>query len=223
MQSRLFFAKLSNMKSIKGEGSANCPNGCEPFDAEFWSLIRGDIDAELKEALLGGELNLIRCPECGMFFYHDRNIIYFDPSSELLALVSPNGSKGDFEKIKEKMKQDFILLKTNLKSLSINYDPFYLSGLEELKAMLEYEDKITWESEVVAAYSAQKGYKIAALKRAEARLKGYPFYIPVEGDEYCKESVIKASKEVLKENPSLFLLNALINDLLQGKDLPSRI
>ncbi|MDR0952747.1 MAG: CpXC domain-containing protein [Elusimicrobiota bacterium] len=211
------------MKSIKGQGQANCPNGCEPFDAEFWTLIRGDQDTELKAALLGGELNLLRCPECETFFYHDRNFIYFDPSIELLALVSPKADKKDFDKIKTQMQKDFKLLKDNMTSLSIDYDPFYLAGLEELKAMLEYEEHITQESEVIAAYAAEKGYKIAALKRYGARLKGYPFYIPVDGGDYNAASVLSAAREILKINPSWHLLTALEKDLKAGKPLPEKI
>jgi hypothetical protein len=208
------------MKSIKGEGRAACPNGCEPFEAEFWSLVRGDTDAELKDALLGGELNLISCPECGMFFYHDRHIIYFDPPLELLAFVSPNADKKDFAKEKEKMQADFRLLKENLKSMDISYDPFYLAGLEELKAMIEYETKVTEQSEVIAAYGAQKGYKLAPLKKALARVKGYPYYVPVAGGEFTKEAALKAAKDILNENPALTMLGAFVKDISEGAPLP---
>ena len=56
------------MKSIKSSGRIACPEGCEGFEAEFWTLIGADEDEGLKQALLGGELNLFRCPECGKFF-----------------------------------------------------------------------------------------------------------------------------------------------------------
>lgn len=211
------------MKSIKGEGIANCPNGCEPFEAEFWTLIRADHDTELKEALLGGELNLISCPHCGEFFYHDRNIIYFDPSIELLAFVAPTGEKENFAKVKEQMVKDFKMLKDNLTSLSINYDPFYLSGLEELKSMLEYEETITLQSEVVAAQSAAKGFKLARLKPAAARVKGYPFYIPLQGDDFSRDSILSAVSALNAANPALTLLAALAKDIKEGKDLPEKI
>ena len=211
------------MKSIKSEGSAICPNGCEPFDAEFWTLIGADEDEDLKQALLGGELNLVKCPECGKFFYHDRNIIYFDPPSQLLAFVAPSCDKKDFEKTKTKMQADFKLLKDNLSSMNIDYEPFYLCGLEELKAMLEYETKVNEESEVIAAFTAQQGFKLAPLRRAAARVKGWPFYIPVAGAEYNKENILKASKEVLAQNPGLGLLAAFVKDISAGAQLPPRL
>ena len=55
------------MKSIKNDGAACCPNNCEPFEVEYWSLISADQNPDLKEAALGGELNLVQCPECGTY------------------------------------------------------------------------------------------------------------------------------------------------------------
>ncbi|MDR0734514.1 MAG: CpXC domain-containing protein [Elusimicrobiota bacterium] len=211
------------MKSIKSSGSAVCPDGCEPFDAEFWTLIGADEDESLKQALLGGELNLVRCPECGKFFYHDRDIIYFDPPAQLLAFVAPNAGKKDFDKVKAKMQADFKLLKENLASLNIDYAPFYLRTLEELKAMLDYEAKISEQSEVIAAFAAQRGFKLAPLRRADARANGWPFYIPVAGADYNKEAVLKASKEVLAQNPDMGLLAAFIKGISAGEPLPPRI
>jgi hypothetical protein len=183
-------------------------------------LIRADKDENLKQALLGGELNLIACPECGKLFYYDENIIYFDISAELMALVSPKSDKKNFEKIKNKMRRDFKLLKDNLKSVDIDYEPFYLCGIEELKSMAEYETKITEESEVLSALSAQLGYKLAALKKSSARLKGYPFYIPVSDGQYNRDSALKAAKEILKINSSMRLLEVFVKDISSGAQLP---
>ena len=206
------------MKSIKGEGSVNCPNGCEAFDAEYWTLVRGDKDVELKESLLGGELNLVSCPTCGEMFYHDRDIVYFDPPKELLVFVSPKAEKDKFDEVKKKMQKDFEFLRKNLSEMNISYSPFYLAGLEELKALLDYDEHCACQSEVIAAVAAQKGFKLAALQPSYARVKGYPLYIPVARDKYDAEHVKEAARAVLAENPALTLLAALLKDLQQGKN-----
>lgn len=211
------------MKSIKSEGSATCPNCGEVFDAEFWTLVSASDDEALKQSLLGGELNLVSCPSCGKFFYHDRNIIYFDPPAELLAFVSPDGDKNDFEKIKQKMQTDFQTLKANITSLNIDYEPFYLCGLAELKAMADYETSITEESEVLAVLCAQMGYKLAAIKKSAARVKGWPFYLPVDGDNYTKDAVLKAARQVIAANPNMHLLAAFVKDIRAGAELPQRL
>lgn len=210
------------MKSIKGEGSVNCPHCEESFDAEFWTLIRGDEDLELKDALIGGELNLVSCPSCGHFFYHERTIIYFDPTIELLAFVW-GGREEDFEKHKAQMKKDFELLKNNLTSLHIDYQPFYLKSLAELKAMIEYEDFTRTQSEVIATLAAENNFKVIALKPSVARVSGFPFYAPIYKEEYTLENFTKAASELLKQNSALNMLKVMLDEVKKTSKLPAQL
>jgi uncharacterized C2H2 Zn-finger protein len=210
------------MKSIKGEGSVNCPHCEEVFDAEFWTLIRGDVDLELKDSLIGGELNLVSCPSCGNFFYHERTIIYFDPTIELLAFVW-GGREEDFEQHKTQMKKDFELLKNNLTSLNINYQPFYLKSLAELKAMIEYEDFTRTQSEVIATLAAENNFKVIALKPSVARVSGFPFYAPIYKEEYTLENFTKAAQELLKQNSALNMLKVMLDEVKKTSKLPAAL
>ena len=56
------------MASIKGTAAVTCPNKCEEFEAEVWSFVRGDEDPGLKDAIIFGELNVVRCPHCDAIF-----------------------------------------------------------------------------------------------------------------------------------------------------------
>ena len=210
------------MKSIKGEGSVNCPHCDEVFDAEFWTLIRGDADQELKDSLIGGELNLVSCPSCGNFFYHERTIIYFDPTIELLAFVW-GGKEEDFEKQKSQMQKDFELLKNNLTSLNIDYQPFYLKSLAELKAMIEYEDFTRTQSEVIATLAAENKFKVIALKPSVARVSGFPFYAPIYKEEYTLENFTKAATELLKQNSALNMLKVMLDEVKKTSKLPAAL
>lgn len=210
------------MKSIKGEGSVNCPHCEESFDAEFWTLIRGDEDLELKDSLIGGELNLVSCPSCGNFFYHERTIIYFDPTIELLAFVW-GGKEEDFEKQKSQMQKDFELLKNNLTSLNIDYQPFYLKSLAELKAMIEYEDFTRTQSEVIASLAAENKFKVVALKPSVARVSGFPFYAPIYKEEYTLENFTKAAAELLKQNSALNMLKVMLDEVKKTSKLPAQV
>ncbi len=208
------------MKSIKGQGTTTCPNGCPSFDAEFWTLICPETDAELKDALLGGEINLVCCPHCGEFFYHDRTIIYFSPQTQFLALVSPAADGAKFTQTKARMQKDFLTLKKSMSSLQIDYEPLYLDGLERLKEEVEKEELRLIQSEVICAVAEQKGYCAKALSRVEARSKNYPFFIPVKDGQYSRGNILAAAQDILKENPALVLLEALIKDIKQDAPLP---
>ena len=54
--------------SIKGSFKAQCPSCKESFDADFWTVVRGDQDQDLKEALIDGELDMLMCPGCSHIF-----------------------------------------------------------------------------------------------------------------------------------------------------------
>ena len=90
------------MRSLQNEEAAHCPQGCEPFDVTYWSLVRVDENDDLKGAILGGELNLVRCPECGTYFHHDGEIIYFEAPAELLVFVFSPKDKARADELTEK-------------------------------------------------------------------------------------------------------------------------
>lgn len=168
------------MRSLQNEAAAHCPHGCEPFDVTYWSLVRGDENEDLKSAVLGGELNLVHCPECGHYFHHDGELIYFDGPAELLAFVFSPKDKPREAELKAKMDADYQVIKnTLLKELHLDYPPVSLFGLEELQHLLHHEEETTAESEVIAAAAATQGFEIARLKPAYARQHHFPLYVPV--------------------------------------------
>ena len=153
------------MKSIKNEAAARCPNHCEPFDVEYWSLVSADQDPDLKSAALGGELNLVQCPQCGTFFHHDGDLIYFDAPSELLVFVFSEKDRQREPELLARMQKDYQLIKnTLLKQLNMDYPPVSVFGLDALKEILHKEETLSYESEAVAATAAALGMKVVRLK-----------------------------------------------------------
>ena len=172
------------MKSIKNSDVFKCPNGCEDFEHEFWSLVDAASGPELKESALGVELNLIMCPSCGVYFHHNNNLIYFDSSTKFLVFVFDAGERGNEKDLKEKMRHDYELIKNSLaKEVNLSGAPVCVFGLDELKNLIEQEEFFARESEVVAASSASAGYKIATLDVSYARANGYPFFVPVKSEQ----------------------------------------
>lgn len=209
------------MKSIKAQGRAKCPNHCEEFDVEYWSFVRADEDPDLKTAALGGELNLVCCPECKTFFHHDGNLIYLDAPNELMIFVFSHSDKAQEAALAAKMKADYQTIKQALSNtLHLDYQPFYVFGLEGLKQILEQEEKMRSESEVVAAASAAAGCRIVRLKPGYAREKRFPFYVPApEGDGPNGYAV--AAHKVLKQGVQSLLLQNFLDQMSQeGASLP---
>ncbi len=210
------------MKSIKNEGAAHCPHHCEPFDTEYWSLVSADQDPDLKAAALGGELNLVRCPECGAFFHHDGDLIYFDAPAELLVFVFSEKDREKEPELLARMQKDYGLIKnTLLKQLHMDYPPISVFGLEALKHLLQEEEKNGFESEVVAAASAVEGFSVVRLKPSYARQHHFPFYVPAPASGQSANDYAVAGAKVLKSGLVSPLLRHFVDKMSEdGAEAP---
>lgn len=202
------------MKSIQNEGAVSCPKHCEEFDAEYWTFISGDDNPELKEAILGGELNLFRCPSCGDFFHYTGTVVYYERSADLLVFVFPHEEKAKEQELAAKMRRDYEAIKdTVLKDMP--YAPFYVFGLDGLKEVLLKEQERSFESEAVAAACAAAGYPVVRLRPGYARKEGFPWYVPSAADAAPNEFAVAACK-VLKSGLKSPLLQHFMDKMSEG-------
>ncbi len=183
------------MRSIKLQETLNCPNGCDSFEADRWTFVNVTHNPELKDAVLGGELNLYCCPQCSTFFHGDSDLIYLDEQSSLLVFVFSDKNRQDQGELLEKMRRDYATFKDTLfKQLKLDSEPMYVFGLEELKEVIDKEQQRTDESEAIAAAAAAQGLKVAQLKPEWARKCNFPLYTAAGADETAKSFAGSARK-----------------------------
>lgn len=204
------------MRSIKLTDTVTCPQGCEPFEAERWTFINATQDPELKEAILGGELNLFCCPECQSFFHGDTDLIYLDEEMQLLVFAFSSKNRRKRKELAAKMEQDYKLLKDTLfKQVHLDVGPMYVFGLEELKEVLLREQQRTDESQAIAAAAATLGFKVACLDPQWARENDFPLYTAAGADETAK-AFAECARKVLQEGLRSPLLKRFA-DQMQGE------
>ncbi|MHB0996447.1 MAG: CpXC domain-containing protein [Elusimicrobiales bacterium] len=75
--------------ATKGVFRVECPHCGEGFDADFWTVVRGDRDQEVKELILSGEFDILMCPKCETMFQHEEPFLYIDPGKDIMAFVMP--------------------------------------------------------------------------------------------------------------------------------------
>lgn len=183
------------MRSVKLTETVTCPHGCGPFEADRWSFINAGQDPQLKDAILGGELNLLRCEQCHHFFHSDSDLIYLDEDAQLLVFVFARCSRAKQKELMDKMQQDYQLLKDTLfKQIHLDFGPICVFGLEELKDVIEKEDQRNDESQVIAAAAAALGLQVARLVPQWARENDFPLYVPAGTDETAKSFAGSARK-----------------------------
>ncbi len=188
----------------------------------MWSLIRADEDPELKDTILGGELNLVLCPDCGKLFYCPASVIYLDPPVDLAVFVFPEDA--DRSTMEEKIKEEFALVKEGLlQELKMHSEPVIFFGVEPLKEFLDNEQFLRDEGDITEYAAAELGLKTMGLRPALARENGWPYRIPAEQGAVSVKSVLSACEKVLAVYKNLARLEkfraALAKDPKLAKEL----
>lgn len=66
-----------------------CPNCKQPVTADVQQLFDVNVDPQAKERLLGGAVNVVRCPHCGYQGNLATPLLYHDPAKEFLLTYFP--------------------------------------------------------------------------------------------------------------------------------------
>jgi hypothetical protein len=70
-----------------------CPSCRTPFTAGVFSIIDLGANPELRQALLGGQVNLALCPQCGAGGSLSAPLMVHDPENEFLGVLVPSQAR----------------------------------------------------------------------------------------------------------------------------------
>lgn len=183
-----------------------CEHCGESFRGTVWVAIHAGQDPELKELLLGGELNLVSCPHCVHVAFHERFLIYQEPAAELVVYVYPEASRAQESELQKMMLSGFREAQVLLPEKErLPYDPILLFGLEELIEMLQREEAIADQSQVAQAICKENQLQTVLLKPSRARALQSPRVIPYVGStaKPTRAEVEAGIERLLKLDPVL--------------------
>lgn len=161
------------------EREITCPACKQPVEVEVWSAMNVQDDPELKDLLLGGEINIAECPACKETFYVDSFVLYHDPANEIMAFVFPMGDEMPRETLAEKMSADFEATQATLDPADrLVYGPLCFKGLNELVEFVEKDEEVALQGEVAEAIAAEQRLPIRKLRPSEARHQNVPRVLP---------------------------------------------
>ncbi len=199
--------------SIKGNIEAKCPSCGERFEADIWTVIRGDQDKRLKEALMDGEGDLLMCPACSGVFPSEQMFIYLDPGMELMVFVMPESSTDDKEKLLAKMRLDYeAFMASSAKEAAMTFEPLYHFGSGMLSDLLRRDLDMEEETDVMNFMASERGFKSVPIRAGFARERDIPFSLPCAGCP-CRDHALKAVRAILADNDALVRVKNLLNIL----------
>ncbi|MCB4790559.1 MAG: CpXC domain-containing protein [Elusimicrobia bacterium] len=190
---------LSKLEEVK------CPCG-EVFEAELWNSIEVAKDPDLKEQLLGGEINIVCCPECHQIFYAEHFILYLDTQNEIIAFVYPLSFSKRRDYWKSKMEKDFEkVMDQFVPEDRLDYKPELLFGLDSLVNLIHENDQASDEAAVLFYSAESLGLSLIELRPCLARLNGMPRTIPLlkSKNDDIRSEALQGLARLLKHNDRL--------------------
>jgi len=205
--------------ATKGIFRVECSACGENFDADFWTVVRGDRDHNIKEMILLGEFDILVCPKCSVMFRHEEPFIYMDPTRDTLAFVLPEAYREKREEWIARMKADYEPVRATLADgQGISGEPLYLFGLGPLTGLLENDRDREEETEVMEFMAREEGLRLLPVKPAVARELDIPFSIPLPTDPGGRSAALKAAAGLFAKNGALPRLGKLVGALEALKD-----
>ena len=196
--------------STKSVLKVKCPACQEQFDADFWTVVRGDRDRDLREMLISGEFDLLICPKCSGMVACEETFIYLDPEKELFVFVMPETYLKEKEKWLKKMRADYDTVKNSLLNMqNLCFEPICLFGAADLSALLLRDRDTEEETEVMEFIAAEKKFAAAKISPSFARAHNLPFSLPYLGVSPSKDTALAAVKDILASNDALLRVKNL--------------
>ena len=193
--------------SLRGRIIAKCPKGCEPFDAELYSFIRGDTDPDLRLQIKARECNLLICDECEKPFFPEEPYIYFEPQAEILGFVFPESFRPREKYWREKMHADFEEMRRALaENFPLTVEPVIFFGVDGLAELLDFEDYRSEEHEVMEWVAKDLGLSIYKVSPRFSRDNDVPGSLPYAANGAkapSREGAIAGLEKVLAANDRL--------------------
>lgn len=208
--------------ATKGVFRVECPHCGEGFDADFWTVVRGDRDSDVKELILSGEFDILMCPKCETMFQHEEPFLYIDPGKDIMAFVMPESYRDKKDEWIARMEKDYAPVRATLAAgQGVTGAPLYLFGLAPLTQLLETDRDREEETEVMEFMAREDGLHLLPVKPASARELDIPFSIPMPAGLKGRAAALKAAEALRARNDALPRLKKLIDALaaMKGDEL----
>jgi hypothetical protein len=198
--------------SLLIEQEIACVHCQHPNAVEVWSAINIKEDPELKDLLLGGEINMAECVSCKEIFYAEHFLLYHDPEAELMAFVYPHDYASEKDRWREKTAADFALSQGTLpQEDQLNYPPLTMFGLDSLAFQVEDEEEMDVQGEIVSLLARDAGLGVHKVRASVAREMKIPRVLPyvMGSGKISRDAVVAALDKIKAMNDRLTVYHTL--------------
>lgn len=193
-----------------------------PNEVEVWSIVNVKEDPELRDLLLGGEFNMTECTACRKIFYAEHFVLYHDPDLQFMAFVYPYEDRANRAEFEKRTRENFEQYQmSDAQGGPLTYSPATLFGLDELVALVEWEEDARIQSEIATHLLDPKKYQFKTLKPSFFRQHRLPPLLPFPKNQpvHNDENLLMALRSVLQANERLAIYANAESYLLEHPQL----
>jgi len=198
--------------STYNELDITCKDCGEIYKGIVWTAVHAGHDPELKEILLGGELNLLMCPQCSRVAYQDHFVLYQEPAAEMVAYIYPQSQQNDEEFLRATTLANYKEAQAVYKPIERKeYDPLLVFGLKTFVDMMKAEHAIAEQSQIAETICKENSIPYILLRPSEARRLRTMRVLPraMESGEPSRADILSGLEKLLTINPRLDLYSKL--------------
>jgi len=200
--------------STFNEIDIECEECGEEFKGIVWTAVHAQQDPELKDLLLGGELNILFCPKCSHVAYQDHFVLYQDPKAELIAYIYPPTQEQDAEFLQKTMRVNFAEAQEIYPPKDRkDYDPILVFGLDAFVKMMDREELRAEQSQIAEAVCVEHKIPFVKLRASRARALRIMRVIPSakKTESPTRADVLAGLDQLLSKNAVLDFYAGLRN------------
>jgi hypothetical protein len=180
----------------------------ETLNPELISSVNAVQNPELKESILAGEFNLVRCDSCFEYFHADVFVLYIDIPQEIIAFIHPASEEKNRVALEEKMMLDFTAVAGGMKNgKDIGFEPMIFFGMGSFADFLRSEADLQDEVDVFEYVCREKEILTARISRSAARKSNIPAVLPKKSGpgsrDALREEIIEGLREIVTAAPEL--------------------
>ena len=196
----------------------------EALNYELINSVNVSQTPEIKQDILWGEFNIVKCDSCFKIFYADVFVLYIDLPQEIIAYIHPEGAKPGRAELEKKMLDDFHAAGGSVdKSPKLDFEPLIFFGMDSFVDFLKNEEEKQDEFDVLECICRENKLGVAKIRKSVARKSGIPPLLPrirsgKGAEKNIKNEIVAGLNEILNISPGLTTCH---NALQQIQNNPS--
>lgn len=199
--------------SEKREVQCVCGN---VFETELVLVVNVERQPEIKDFILDGRFNVVKCPECGKYLYIEVPFFYLDLRESIVVYVYPESYKEEEEKFVQEAVRNFNKVISDLEEIEKEHKEYFMEvlfGIENLIGFLQLQQEEEEEKILLEEVGKSLGLNVIEIPLSKARKNNVISKLPYVGSVINVENIMEGLKILISNYKQLKVYRCLLKEI----------